>query len=341
MEAVWFLAVAAMLAGYVVLDGFDIGAGMIHLFVARNERERRQVFSAIGPYWDGNEVWLLAAGGTMFAAFPTLYASSFSGFYLPLMIVLWLLILRGIAIEFRNQFDSPVWKPLWDAVFSGASVLLAVFFGAGIGNVVRGVPLDDKHEFFLPLWTDFSLRGQVGILDAYTVSVAFLAAVALAMHGALWVRYKTQGPVHGRSQRLVWRLWWVVVALTAAVTAFTFAIQPLVLVSFSARSWGVVFPLLAVGGLVAVQRTRGELAQFLGSCAYLAGMLASAAFGLFPYALPSSIRPEQGLTVQTAAAAEYGLRVGLNWLVPGMALVVGYGVFVYRRFAGKVDRTTG
>src|ERR1700683_552473 len=121
MEAAWFCLVALLLAGYVALDGYDLGAGMIHLFVARSDSERLQVLQSIGPFWDGNEVWLLAGGGTLFFAFPALYASSFSGFYLPLMIVLWLLMLRGISIEFRSHVESPVWRPLWDVVFGGAS----------------------------------------------------------------------------------------------------------------------------------------------------------------------------------------------------------------------------
>src|SRR5664280_2475398 len=142
METVWFCLVAVMIAMYVVLDGFDLGAGAVHLFVARTDAERRAVLRSIGPVWDGNEVWLLAGGGTLYFAFPALYASSFSGFYLPLMIVLWLLILRGTSIEFRNHMQRLVWQPLWDAVFAAASALLAIFFGAALGNVVRGVPLD-------------------------------------------------------------------------------------------------------------------------------------------------------------------------------------------------------
>src|SRR5437867_12660959 len=142
METIWFCLVAVMIAMYVVLDGFDIGAGIIHLLVAKSDSERRLVLRSIGPVWDGNEVWLLAAGGTLYFAFPALYASAFSGFYLPLMMVLWLLILRGISIEFRSHVESPVWRPLWDVVFGGASTLLTIFFGAALGNVVRGVPLD-------------------------------------------------------------------------------------------------------------------------------------------------------------------------------------------------------
>ena len=168
MASLWFWIVAVMVTAYVVLDGFDLGAGAIYLIAAKTNDERRRVLRAIGPVWDGNEVWLLAAGGTLYFAFPQLYASSFSGFYLPLMMVLWLLILRGIGIEFRAHIETPVWQNFFDVVFSISSILLAVFFGAALGNVVRGVPLDATGYFFEPLWTNFKLGPQTGILDWYT-----------------------------------------------------------------------------------------------------------------------------------------------------------------------------
>src|SRR6204780_759467 len=150
METIWFCLVALMIAVYVLLDGFDLGAGVIHFLVAKTDAERRQVLASIGPVWDGNEVWLIAAGGTLYFAFPQLYASSFSGFYFPLVIVLWLLILRAIGIEFRAHIQAPVWQDFFDVVFSLSSILLAVFFGVALGNVVRGVPLDSSGYFFEP-----------------------------------------------------------------------------------------------------------------------------------------------------------------------------------------------
>src|SRR5438128_1634509 len=224
METLWFCLVAAMLAVYVVLDGFDLGAGIVHLLVARTEPERRLVLRSIGPVWDGNEVWLLTAGGTLYFAFPPLYASSFSGFYLPLMIVLWLLILRGLAIELRDHVDSPAWKPFWDAAFSLSSLCLALFFGAALGGLFASLP--------------------------------------------------------------------------------------------SARA------------------AAREARAFLASCGYLAGMLASAAFGLYPDLLPSRTDPAGSLTVHNAAASAYGLRVGLAWWIPGMTLAAVYVAYVYRHFAG-------
>jgi cytochrome d ubiquinol oxidase subunit II len=321
----------------VVLDGFDLGAGIVQLLVARTDRERRQVLRSIGPVWDGNEVWLLAGGGTLFFAFPALYASSFSGFYLPLMMVLWLLILRGISIEFRNHIDSLVWKPFWDVVFGGASTLLAIFFGAALGNVVRGVPLDDANEFFLPLWTNFGIGREVGILDWYTVLIAVAAFATLTVHGALWVALKTDGELEQRARKVAQAGWWCLLPLTVAITWCSFAIQPRLSQSFSARPWGYVFPLLAVAGLIGTRAMhRRNVAPFLCSSLFIVGMLTSAAFGLYPYMLPSNTDPRLGLTVYNAAAAPYGLKVGLAWFIPGMLLTTGYFVYTYRSFAGKV-----
>jgi cytochrome bd ubiquinol oxidase subunit II len=336
VEAIWFWLVALMLAGYVVLDGYDIGAGIVHLLVARSDLERSQILESIGPFWDGNEVWLIAGGGTLYFAFPGLYASSFSGFYLPLMIVLWLLMLRGISIEVRNHIDSPVWKPFWDVIFAGASVLLAIDFGAALGNVVRGAPLDAAGDFFLPLWTNFRPSGEVGILDWYTVLVAVTALCALLLHGALWVRLKTEGPLQTRSRDLAGKAWWTVGALTVIVTILSFRVQPHLWQSFIERPWGYVFPALAMAGFVGISLSESEVRAFLFSALYLLGMLTSVAFGLFPYVLPSNTDPNLSLTIYNTAPGEYGLRIGLAWWLPGMALASAYSIFTHRKFAGKV-----
>jgi cytochrome d ubiquinol oxidase subunit II len=345
METTWFCLVAVMIAMYVVLDGFDLGAGILHLFVARTEAERRAVLDSIGPVWDGNEVWLLAGGGTLYFAFPALYASSFSGFYLPLMMVLWLLILRGIAIEFRNHIQSPVWQPLWDAVLGGASALLAVFFGAALGNVVRGVPLDRSGDFFLPLWTDFTTgKDAGGILDWYTVLIAIAALATLTVHGALWIALKTEGDLELRARRIARSVWWGLAASVVAITFVSFRIQPHLEASFQARPWGCIFPLLALAGLIGIRVMSSglkELAAFLCSCLFILGMLTSVAFGLFPYVLPSNSDPALSLTVWNAAAPPYGLEVGLMWFIPGMLLTTGYFVYTYRSFSGKVKPDGG
>jgi cytochrome d ubiquinol oxidase subunit II len=338
MGTIWFCLVAFMIVVYVLLDGFDLGAGAIHLLIAKTDEERRQVLASIGPVWDGNEVWLVALGGTMYFAFPSLYASSFSGFYLPLMLVLWLLILRGTSIEFRNHIKSAVWDPLWDFVFCASSLLLALFFGAALGNVVRGVPLDGSGFFFEPLWTDFRLGNETGILDWYTVLVGGLSLLALVMHGCLWVQLKVAGEVNARAGKLAGLAWWGVCALTVVVTGVTFRVQPQVLVNLKMWPLGFVLPLLAVAGLAGVAlelRNRNERRTFYASCVYLTGMLTSVVFGLYPLVLPAR-NPAYALTIWNTEASAYGLKIGLIWWVIGMILAVGYSALVYRSFAGKV-----
>jgi cytochrome bd ubiquinol oxidase subunit II len=338
METIWFCLVAVMLAMYVLLDGFDLGAGAIHFLVARTNEERRQVIATIGPVWDGNEVWLLAAGGTLYFAFPALYASGFSGFYLPLMIVLWLLILRGTAVEFRNHIESLIWIPFWDFVFFAASLLLVIFFGAALGNVVRGVPLDDSGYFFEPLWTNLQLGEHTGILDWFTILVGVQALLALMMHGGLWVQLKTRGNVCERAGNVVGMAWWGVLAMTAVITALTFGVQPQVIANFHTWPAGYVLPVIAIAGLAGVQfelRRKNERNAFLASCAYLLGMLTSVVFGVYPMVLPAR-NPTFSLTIRNAKAADYGLKIGLIWWVIGMVLATVYFVYVYRSFAGKI-----
>jgi cytochrome d ubiquinol oxidase subunit II len=339
METFWFCLVALMIAAYVVLDGFDIGAGIIHLRVAKTADERNQVLRTIGPVWDGNEVWLVAAGGTLFFAFPSLYASAFSGFYLPLMMVLWLLILRGISIELRNHIDNRIWGPFWDVAFAGASALLAVFFGAALGNVIRGVPLGMDGFFFLPLWTNFRAGADIGILDWYTILVGVTAFATLTQHGALWVALKTESDLQERAKKIARTMWWVVMVLTGAITAASFSIQPHFYDRFSSFPLGLIFPAIALAGLLGMRlytSKQTELLAFLSSTLYIGGMLTSAAYGLFPYVLPARGSASDGLTVYNSAAGQYGLQIGLMWWIPGMILVTAYFIFTYRQLAGKV-----
>src|SRR5256714_12982916 len=208
MQTLWFILIGFMLTMDVVLDGFDLGAGAIHPWAAKTDEERRTILQAIGPVWDGNEVWLIAAGGTMFFAFPLLYASSFSGFYLPLIIVLWLLMLRGIAIELRSLIQNPVWVSFWDGLFFLGSALLAIFYGAALGNVVRGVPLDRNGVFFEALWTDFNPYGSnPGILDWYTILIGLLALAVLTTPGANYIAVKTAGVLTARARGIARRAW--------------------------------------------------------------------------------------------------------------------------------------
>ena len=339
MLLTWFSLVAIMITGYVVLDGFDLGAGILHLFIARTDEERQIVIRTIGPVWDGNEVWLLAGGGTLYFAFPLLYASGFSGFYLPLMIVLWLLIFRGIGVELRMHLDSPVWRGLFDGSFALSSLLLAIFYGAALGNVLRGVPLGKDEYFFLPLWTNWRVGPQPGILDWYTALSGVAALCALGLHGAYYVAMKTSGDINSRAKALARRLWPVVVALTGASLAATLYIRPDLLNNY--RRWPVLdaIPVLVAGCLFEMWRenARGkERAAFLSSCAYLVFMLVGAAAAVYPNLLTSTTDPALNVTVYNAHTGHYALSVGLIWWILGMAIAVGYFVFVYRMFRGKV-----
>ncbi|QBD77944.1 cytochrome d ubiquinol oxidase subunit II [Ktedonosporobacter rubrisoli] len=340
MPTLWFILVAFMLVVYVVLDGFDLGAGVIHLFVARNDRERRMILRAIGPVWDGNEVWIIAAGGTLFFTFPLLYASSFSGFYLPLIIVLWLLIVRGVSVELRSRIPSPVWSSFWDGLFFIGSALLAIFFGAALGNVMRGVPLHSDGYFFEALWTDFNpYSTDPGILDWYTILIGLMALATLIMHGANYIAVKTTQELQIRSRHVARGAWVATAVLTVLSTIATFLIQHQILASFQARPWGVIFPLLAFIGLIGTflfNLSGRDLPALFSSGAFIVGMLASSAFGLYPLVLPA-VNPAYSLTISNAAGSLYGQTVGLVWWLIGIALAILYFVLTYRLFWGKIS----
>jgi cytochrome d ubiquinol oxidase subunit II len=323
MEIFWFCVVAFMLAMYTVLDGFDFGAGILHLFVAKTDEERRSVLHAIGPVWDGNEVWLIAAGGTLYFAFPRLYASSFSGFYLPLMIVLWLFMMRGLGIELRHHVDHPLWKSFWDTVFALGSSL----------------PLDESGYFFAPLWTSFTVQPDAGILDWFTVLMGLTAFCALAVHGGNYLAMKTTGDVQVRSRMLSNRALPLLAVLVVATLAAASSIRAEIWSNFSRAPWGWIFPFFALagmGGMIVFGRSAQDAKSFFSSSLFVAAMLSSTAFGLFPAVLPASTDPAYGLTVYNAAAGSYGLGVGVGWWVAGIILALGYSAYLFYTFHGKV-----
>lgn len=344
MGTIWFWIVAGMLTAYVVLDGFDIGAGVVHLFLGKTEEEREMVIRSIGPVWDGNEVWLIAAGGTLYFAFPLLYASAFSGFYLPLMIVLWLLILRALGIEMRSHIKIRVWREFFDGCFALSSILLAIFFGAALANVIRGVPLAQDGYFFLPLWTNWTVGPNPGILDWYTIIGALVALIALGIHGSLYVALKTEGIVHDRAISAFRALWPALILLSFASLITTVAVRPSTLVNYTRFPVAFLIPILVVASLAGmfVFASRGkERNAFLCSCLYLTSMLVGAATGLYPAMLPSSSDPAHDITIARALAGSYSASVGLIWWGFGILLAIGYFVFVYRMFAGKVSKQEG
>jgi cytochrome bd ubiquinol oxidase subunit II len=345
MGFIWFWLVAIMLVGYVVLDGFDLGVGVLHLLLTRNNEERQMTIRAIGPVWDGNEVWLLAGGGTLYFAFPLLYASAFSGFYLPLMIVLWLLILRGVSVELRSHSTLGVWRTFFDGLFCFSSALLIIFYGAALANVIRGVPLGADSYFFLPLWTNWMVGPNPGILDWYTLIGGLVALAALTVHGALWLAIKTDGPLQQRARKTVRILWGVLVLLTIGSLIATIAVRPTSLHNYHAYPVAFAIPVLVaacLGGILLFSRAGKDLAAFLCSAGYLAFMMVGAVAGLYPVVLPSISDPNLDITIAKSLSGPHTLQVGLIWWGCGMLMAIGYFVFVYRMFRGKVDlKSTG
>jgi cytochrome d ubiquinol oxidase subunit II len=339
METFWFWVIAVMITLYVILDGFDFGAGILHLFVAKTDEERRTVLGAIGPVWDGNEVWLLASGGMLVFAFPRVYAAGFSGFYLPLMMVLWLLILRGLSVEFRSHHPNLLWRSFWDGTFAFSSTLMAIVLGAALGNVIRGVPLGNDGYFTGPLFTNFLPGRNPGVLDWYTVLVGVFALIVLAAHGALYLVWKTEGDVQERSKRLTGRLWTGVVLVGILTTIATAIVQPALYPALIAKPWTW---LLAIGVAVAPilvfvnLKRNAELPSFLSSCGFILCLLASTAAGVYPNMLVSTVDPAYTLTVANSHAGQLGMRVALNWWLLALALAAGYFAYLFHSFRGKV-----
>ena len=343
METVWFCLFWATLSSFVVFGGTDIGVGILHFFVARNEAERKQVIQSIHQVWKPNEVWLIVTGGTMFVAFPQLIAEALSGFYLAIILVLWLLVGRGLGIDLRGRIADPMWHKFWDVAFWFSSALLALCLGAALGNFVRGVPLDATGSFFFEaLWTNFRVGTGTGILDWFTILVGITAVIALAHHGALWLNRFTDGPVQQRSAELLSRLWLTLVAALIACFAVSFLLQPQVRLNLSAHPWGVVFPLGCAVALIAsaMLRRRGrDLQAFIASGLSLYAVLACAAFGLYPYVLPAR-NPEYGLTAFKAAAPRSSLELALCWWIPGVLIAASYFAYIYSKMPAKFSIAT-
>lgn len=336
MIETWFAIACVTIAGYVVLDGWNIGAGALHYMVARTPEERRTVFQAIGPLWSWHEVWLIAAGGILFVAFPGVLATAFAGFYLALFMVLWCLLLRGISIEFRNHLDDSMWRSGWDFLFAVSSLVLAVMLGAAGGNVIRGVPLNDSGKFSMALFTDFGVRGNVGILDWYTVAVAVYALLSLSAHGATYLAYKTEGPVYERSAKLSRLLWWCAVLLLPAISGLTWYVRPELFQGMLSRpaAWAGVM-LVAFGIVSIATRDPNDYRRLIGSGLLLGGLLGTAAASLFPTMLYSTLGPQYSMTAYNGASGAYGLKVALYWWPVALILSVAYCAFVIRHYAGK------
>jgi len=321
VAAFWLLAF--MLTAYVILDGYDLGIGMITPFVARSDEERLASMRSIGPFWGGNEVWLIATGAVLFALFPQAYASSFSGFYLPFMVVLWLLMFRGVSLELRTHFPSRIWHEFWDACFFLASVLLVLFFGIALGNMLRGLPLN-ASGFFLGTFAF--------LLNPYALMVAVFAIAALALHGAAFLMLRLDGPPSDRARHAFSRMWGAVAALYLIVTVWTLFLRG----EFAgARPFVVAMVLLSFAALVAIhvaRSRRNDRSTFFASAAFLATLFAAAAGTMFPYLLPSYANGVSGISIYSATPS----LVTLVFTVAGLMLLTAYSAIVLRRLAARI-----
>jgi cytochrome d ubiquinol oxidase subunit II len=323
-----FVLIAAMLSAYALLDGYDLGAASGTPLIAKTRPERSAIVESIGPFWSGNEVWLVAAGGSLFALFPQAYAVSFSGFYLPFIVVLWLLMFRGISIELRAHLPSEMWMDFWDVAFWVSSALLVLLFGITLGNLVHGLPLNPDGYF---------LGTFASLLNPYALVVGVLAVVALTQHGLAYVADHVEGPLGEHALRSVTRIWWVVLAAYVVVTAATVVEHR---GEIAGAPLGTVASAVALASLVAVRRfaQRGRShSTFWASIVFLAGLLVAAAATMYPYLLRPYPGETGGLTIFDAAPPPVSVAITLVILVVGLLAVVLYSVFVRRRMSGKVS----
>jgi cytochrome bd ubiquinol oxidase subunit II len=329
LNVIWYLLFLGIIAAYVVLDGFDLGVGMLHPVVARDDEERRISLNSIGPVWDGNEVWLVVGVGVLFAGFPEVYATFFSGFYPAFMLVLAFLILRAVSIEFRSKRPSAGWRTFWDGVFGIASLLLALLFGLAFGNIAHGMPIDGSHNIrFDP----------AQFVHPYALLVAITSVAMLAQHGAIYLAMKTDGDLQRRTRRAASRLilaFIVLVVLTAIATAL---FEPR-LTDFYRQIWPLVIPLgaaVAIANVFRENRRHNESAAFFSSCVGIGLLIASVGLAQYPAVLASSLNSAYSLTIFNSMSSPLTLTIMLVMAIIGMPLVLAYTVGIYWLFRGKV-----
>ncbi len=332
LQTIWFLLVMFLIAGYAVLDGFDLGVGTLSLF-RREPGDRRLMMNAIGPVWDGNEVWLLTGGGALFAAFPPVYATVFSGFYLALMLLLLFLILRAVSMEFRGQVDSGRWRRFWDLAFGFGSAVPALLFGVAVGNILRGIPLDSAGRF---------AGSFLGLLNPYALVVGLLSLAMFACHGALYMAMKSEGELREDMERWAIRGWIAWVVLYTAATLLSFLLAPHLFADVFSNPAAWVFFLLLLAALVTLPvflRAGYRGRAFLASSAGIVSSIGVAAAGLFPRLVPSVTDLSGSLTAANASSTDRTLLTMLVIALVGMPFVIGYTIWAYRTFKGKVTLT--
>ena len=332
LNTIWFALVGVLIIGYAVLDGFDFGVGVLHLF-AKSEEERRINLNAIGPVWDGNEVWLLTGGGALFAAFPVVYATVFSGFYLALMLLLFALIFRAVSLEFRSKVETPGWRKFWDWSFGLGSLLPAVLFGVAFGNILRGIPIDEKGIF---------TGSFLGLLNPYSILIGVMSLVMFVMHGALYMTMKSDGDQKARMAQWASKAWIGTIGLYIIVTLASVFVSPYLFQNILGNPlvWVSFILYLAAMLFIPVALKAGRLAlAFLCSSIAIAALIGLAAIGLFPRLVPSITGLAYSLTIYNASSTPRTLMTMLVIALIGMPIVIGYTIFIYRVFKGKVTIT--
>ena len=329
LNTAWFLLIGVLLTGYAILDGFDLGVGVLHLF-ASDDRQRRIHLQAIGPVWDGNEVWLLTGGGAMFAAFPLVYARVFSGFYLAFMLLLVALIFRAVSIEFRSQVDDARWRRFWDWAFGLGSLVPSLLYGVAIGNVVRG----------LPVAADGTLNVSfLSLLNPYSLLVGVFSLVMFVMHGAAYLAARTEGELQQRMARWTTGAWTAFVVLYLVVTVATFFAAPYFFEEILGNPllWILAAVLLGSIGYVPIAvNGKAFTRAFLASAGAVASLVGLFGLSLYPRMVPSSIDLANSLTIYNASSTPRTLTVMLIVALTGMPLVIVYTAYVYRVFMGKI-----
>jgi cytochrome d ubiquinol oxidase subunit II len=333
LNDIWYILFVVIIAGYLILDGFDLGVGILHLLVAKSDTERRLVLNSIGPIWDGNEVWLVVGGGVLFAAFPLAYASLFSGFYLAMMLVLLFLILRTVAIEFRSKREPQGWRKLWDIVFFISSLCIALLLGVAFGNVIAGVPLDTQGNIFITLFE---------LLKPFPLLVGITTVAMMAMHGAIYLIMKTGDELQSRIKGWTPRLMIIFFILNTLIVLAVFFTQSQTMENYNSTLLLGIFPVIALVALIAawwMVRSEQYFKAFVASSAMIALLLFSAAIGLYPNLIISTIDTANNLTIDNAASAPNSLRVMLVIILIGMPFVLAYTAGVYYFFRGKTELT--
>ncbi len=332
LNIVWFILVGVLFTGYAILDGFDLGVGALHLFVRKDEH-RRLFLNSIGPVWDGNEVWLVTGGGALFAAFPQAYATVFSGFYLPFMLLLCSLIFRAVAIEFRSKEEWTWWRQFWDVAFSLGSFVSSLLIGVAMGNIVRGIPLDQDHEF---------VGTFLGLLNPYSLLMGITTVLLFAMHGAIYLAMKTDGELHDIVSGWIPRLIGLFLASYFLFNLYTIVDVPWVIETVRARPY--VFIVVVINVLIVLNIPREihknrRFNAFLSSCAAMALMMLTFGITYFPNMVLSSPNAENSLTIYNAASTQKTLGIMLIIALLGVPLVLAYTASIYWVFRGKTSLT--